>query len=83
MPLAILNILVAFHGVRFTGTSLSIGENSRMIAVANLTNHGFNTYLLIERTLVCGAITHLIKLIALLLLVPCIEPQLYIVVRCV
>lgn len=73
LPLAVLDVLVALHSVCLTGSCLTIGENRRVISVYDLADHTFDPNLLVERPLVGRPIAHLVELVLLWLLVPCIK----------
>ena len=70
-----LHVFVAFHGEGLACTRLPVGKDSAMIAVNDLLDHTFDTYLLIESTLVECAVTDFVETKRLWLLVPCIELQ--------
>ena len=47
-PLIILDVLVTLHRVSLTGTRLSISKQGSVITVHDLTDHTFNSDLLIK-----------------------------------
>ena len=75
LTLVILNVLVAFHRVSLACASLPIGKDSCMVAVDHLSDHSFDTNLLIEVALISLPISHLVERVSFGVLVAGIEFQ--------
>ena len=77
VALPILHVLVALHSIRFSCTSLPVCENCCMVAVADMTNHGFNSSLEVEGPLVGLPVAHHVELVVFVLFIARIKPQIY------
>ena len=71
----VLDVLVAFHSVCLSGSSLSVGEDGSVITVNYLADHALDAHALEETSLIRFTVANFVKLISLRLLVPRVELQ--------